>query len=532
VNGRPAPDSSEEQTDDSRPRRRQALIRARTPLWTLPAQPSPLIGRAGALAVARALLLRDDVRFVTLNGPPGVGKTRLAVALAERVRSRFPDGVAFVDLAPIRDPRLVVPTIARGLCSGPPAGRTAIQALQDFLADRRALLVLDNFEHVLGAAPRLAEILTACPFVTFVVTSRAVLHLRWEHMLEVPPLALPDPRQISSRAALARTPAVTLFVDRARAVDPAFALTAENGPTVAELCVRLDGLPLAIELAARQVRTYPPAVILQRLTRALGSPTAHPARTTSSDDALGRGPRDLPARQQTLDSAIARSYELLTADEQAVFRRLAVFESSFTPDAAEDVCNGVARAVSMNRPQCRVDEGRDQSPVSHPASLAPRPSPLDLLARLVDSSLLVRHISPDQDQPRYRMLETIRQFAANRLAVAGETAAARPSHRDWYLQLVETADREVRRGGAPAWPSRLDAEYENIRAALAWSEERGEHRPYARLVAALWWYWQRRGLTGETHHELTRALAVETDRLAIRAKILNGGRVRLRPGRV
>jgi predicted ATPase/DNA-binding CsgD family transcriptional regulator len=372
-------------------------------------------------------------------------------------------------------------------------------------------VVLDNFEHVLEAGPRLAELLTACPFITLVVTSRAALHLRWEQVLLVPPLALPDPRQNPSPAALARTPAIALFVDRARGVAPAFALAAENAPAVAELCARLDGLPLAIELAARQVGSQPPAAILQRLTRAISDRAADAAPGGGPGRALGRGPRDLPDRQRTLDAAIAWSYDLLTSEEQAAFRRLSVFEGGFTPEAAAAVCDGVASS-----------EGRGTSGSESASPLAPRPSPHGLLARLVDSSLLVRDDPSGQSQQRYRLLETIRQFAADRLAEAGEAAQARSRHRDWCLHLAETGDRELRSGGGPEWLPRLDAEHENLRGALAWSEEREELEAVARLIAARWWYWHLRGLINETHHLLARALAIDTAPPAVRAKLLNG----------
>ena len=504
---------SDESDGASRSRGRLARIGPHSPLtrvdWALPAQPSALIGRAGQLAAAQRLLVRADVRLLTLTGPAGVGKTRLAVALAERVGAHFPDGVGFVDLTPIGDQRQVVPTISRALGAPPPAGRTSLQALQDFLERRTALVVLDNFEHVLDAAPHLAEILTACPCLTLVVTSRAALHLRWEHVLPVPPLALPDTRHLASPASLVRKASVALFVDRARAVAPAFALTVENGPAVAELCIRLDGLPLAIELAARQVGIYPPPTMLQRLTRAISDRAAHADPTTGPIRALGQGPRDLPARQQTLESAIAWSYDLLTTEEQAAFRRLSVFEGGFDAGAGSWM----------------IGHGDPDGPLS--PSIAHHPSPIthDLLSRLVDSSLLVRDVRPDRSQPRYRLLETIRQFAADRLAEAGETATARTAHLAWCLHLAETGYRKLRTGRASEWRTRLDGEYENFRAALAWSEEQEEHAPFARLVAALWWCWHLHGLIGETHHYFARALEIETAPSAVRAHLLNGAAV-------
>ena len=317
-----------------RARGRLEVLGARRPApratGALPAQPTSLVGRARDLALAGGLLLRGDVRLLTLTGPAGVGKTRLAVALAERMAGRFADGAGFVDLARIDEPGQVVSAITRALGAPPAGGRQALRALQDFLELREILLVLDNFEHLLEASPRLAEILTECPAVKLVVTSRAPLRLRWEHVLTVRPLALPAPGAPSSLRTLARTPAVSLLVERVRQADRAFALTPENAAAVAELCVRLDGLPLAIELAARRVSASSLAAILQRLTQLREVRTPGDARAEGRSEALGRGARDLPPRQQSLDAAMAWSYELLTPDEQAAFRRLSVFEGGFS----------------------------------------------------------------------------------------------------------------------------------------------------------------------------------------------------------
>jgi predicted ATPase len=449
-------------------------------------------------------LLRDDVRLLTLTGPAGVGKTRLAIELAERLTPRFADGVGFVDLAPIDDPHQVVPAISRALGGPPAGGRQAIRALQDFLELRETLLLLDNFEHLLEAAPRLAEVLTECPSVKLIVTSRAALHLRWEHVLAVRPLALPDSGQPRSPSMLARTPAVSLLVERVRQVDQTFALTSENASAVAELCIRLDGLPLAIELAAHRLSRSSLAAILQRLTELPGDRTIGVGSTSGRSQALGRGARDLPPRQRSLDAAMAWSYELLTPEEQALFRRLSVFEGGLTLAAAQAVCSPSTSASGEPSHSDAVEE---------------------VLARLVDSSLVVADDRPGQGQRRYRLLETIRQYSADRLAEAGEAVAARDAHRDWYLRHAEAVDLELRSGGERTWLPRLDADFENFRAALAWSEQHGQHGDHqaaARLSAALWWYLHLRGLIGEAHQHLARALTFEGLLPVVRAKLLNG----------
>lgn len=432
--------------------------------------------------------------------------------MAEQVGAHFPDGVGFIDLAPIEDPCQVVPTIARRLGAPPAAGRSPLDVLRDYLAWDRTLLVLDNIEHLLDAAPDLAEVLTGCPFVKLIVTSRAALHLRWEHRFEVSPLGLPDLQRRGSHAAVARAPAVSLFVDRARAVEPSFSLTSESAPAVAELCVRLDGLPLAIELAARHIKTFPPALILRRFTESLGNLTPGSASPTGARRRSGHGPRDLPARQQTLEAAVGWSYALLPDDERALFRRLAIFEGGFAPEAAAAVCADVSFAPSPGQPAGASSEG-DLDDVH------------GLIMGLVDHSLVARADLPGQPHERYRLLETIRQYAAARLAEAGEAARARTAHRDWCLRLVERADPELRTGSEPEWLPVLDAEHENVRAALAWSEARDQPELVARLVAALWWYWHLRGLTTDAHHFLTRALVLPSVPSPVRAKLLNGAAV-------
>jgi predicted ATPase/DNA-binding SARP family transcriptional activator len=450
---------------------RTAEERRRAP-HRLPTAPSGLVGRERELSMAGTLLRRPDVRLVTLVGPGGVGKTRLALQIAEELSIAFEDGACFVSLAAIRDASLVASTIAGALglpARGDPSPREAVIG---YLREREILLLLDNFEQILRAADLLAELLAAAPRLKLLVTSRAVLRLRGEHEFAVQPLALPDRAIAPSIETLSQYAAVVLFVERVQAVSPRFSVTNENAPAVAEICWRLDGLPLAIELAAARMKLFTPEELLARLESRLGL--------------LVGGARDLPSRQRTLRDTVAWSHDLLEERERRLFRHLAVFHGGFTLEAVEALCG--------------------------------RADVLEELASLIDQSLV--QAVDGTSGSRFGMLETVREYALETLTAEGEAPAARRRHAEVCLDLAEEAAPEILGPDAALWVQRLDADHDNVRAALEWALETGEAELGLRLGIAMARFWRLQGHLPEGRDRLNRLLALPgaSGKTALRAQ--------------
>jgi len=434
--------------------------------WKLPAKLKPLVGREEELSRLSELLLSPQVRLVTLLGPGGIGKTHLTTTLALEIREHFVDGVCVVSLAAISDPRLVVSAIAKELGITEVGESSLFEQLKVSLVNRRLLLFLDNFEQVLEASSQLSELLAECPRIKILITSRVRLHIRDEYEFSVPPLALPDLTSPLDLDFLLHNAAVALFLQRAQAAKPDFRINTTNAHVIARICVRLDGLPLAIELAAARIRTLASQALLTRLEE-------HPLDVVMSRD------QEISDRQRTLRNTIAWSYNLLDMQEQQLFRRLCVFVGSFSVETVEELYSALGeKALGV----------------------------WDGVESLLDKSLL--RSAEQVGEGRLQLLETIREYGLECLEASGEAEAVRQAHAEYYLRLIEEADPQLRGVEQIMWLTRLEQELENLRASLKWFIERGEAEFALSLCGALWWFWRLRGYWSEGRRWLEAALGL------------------------
>jgi predicted ATPase len=418
---------------------------------------TPLVGRERLVSEAAGLLRGSGMRLLTLTGTGGVGKTRVGLRVAEELRREYADDAVLVGLEALTDPTQVLPAIAHALGLMDTGDRPLFDRLQGYLSEKELLLLLDNFEQVRTATPSIVRLLSRCPRLKMLVTSRMPLRVRAEQQLDVPPLETPTPMPVPNLETIENSPATALFADRARTVDPSFRLTDANAPAVAEICRRLDGLPLAIELAASRTKLLAPMALLSRLTPTLRL--------------LAGGGPDLPERQRTMRRTIEWSHDLLNEDEQALFRRLAVFLGGCTLEAAEAVCSFALA------PSDQPGERRDM---------------VEGLSSLVDASLLQRENGPEAEL-RLKMLAVVREYARERLAESGESTVARKRHAEYFVAQAEAAEPRLLGPDQAAWLERLEREHDNLREALRWAREVGDIEAGLRLTGALCWFWWTRG---------------------------------------
>jgi len=435
----------------------------------LPFLLTPLIGREQQEQAIRSLLLQAEVRLLTLTGTAGIGKTCLAQKVATDLIEIFTSGICLVQLATISDANLVMPTIAQTLGLRDAEEHLLFESLKAFLRGKHLLLLLDNFEQVLEAAPSLAELLPACPFIKILVTSRAVLHVEGEYEFLIPPLSLPDPLHLPTKEKLLHYGAMALFVQRAQMVQTNFTLSVGNAAAIAQICIDLDGLPLALELAAARSKLLPPQALLTRLNRRLA--------------VLTGGRQDAPPRQQTLRNTIDWSYDLLSVEEQRCFQRLAIFIGGSTLEAAEAICSGATDP-------------------SHPA--------IDVIASLLDKSLL-QQSDRGGDEPCVSMLETIREYALEKLVASGELEATGEKHAMYYLTLAEQSEPKLFEYQQLLWMDRLLRETENLRAALQWSQAHQRQEQLLRLAGNLGHFWYMYGRFNEAMIWIETALREAAD---------------------